>query len=406
MLYLLIQIIQLLSACFHYKILTYLFFVKKKRFFKAFLFFISYLISNMVIFIHDWNNLPPTFLVYIVGTLYFCEGNTARKLTLSSMLASIVFTWNIIADNLIWNISGSFFYADLSTLLFMVILYLIILKWGPDRKTDLENSLWHLLLLLTLIPLGIVFSIVLLSNTYRFEMLHMTLLFFTLLSFIGLLWAIAVLAKQQQLELQNLYREMNQKYYEIMEHQHFEIRRLKHDLANHLQAISVLPDQEKDSYISNLLGSPALTQRTDYCGDSTINAVLSVKEEKMKENQISLHTKLDILSELPFKKTDICAVFANALDNAIESCKKFEAEKRSIELTASSRKGLFVLSIKNPSDLILKENNLPLTSKADSYLHGYGLRSIQEIVNRYHGHMDISAGNGFFELFLYIPDKK
>ncbi len=400
--------ISILTASFHYLILRRFFVISKKRFARAVLFFVGYLMSLMIVFISDWGNLPPTFLIYIAGILYACDGSRLKRLTLSFMLASTVSAWNVITDNFIWVHSDSDSLLFLSRLVFMIALYLIIRFLGPDAKTELGGSLWHLMLFLSLTPIGIVFSVVLLSSDYgsnpEYDGLYLTLMFLTLFSFLGLLWAIAVLSRQRKLEQQNMYAEMNRKYYEAMQQQHFEIRRLKHDLANHLQALSLLSDKERKSYISNLLDSPAFVQRVDYCGDSTINAVLSVKEDKMKKLGVSFHPELDIPEELPFEKADICAVFANALDNAIEGCLLFPEEKRMIELSSGHQKGMFALSVKNPSDLILKPGSLPSTTKADSRSHGYGLQSIEEIVGRYQGHLEISAENGIFELFLYLPD--
>ena len=70
-----------------------------------------------------------------------------------------------------------------------------------------------------------------------------------LFSFVGLLWTTVVLSRQRKLEQQSMYAEMNRKYYESMEQQHFEIRRMRHDMANYLQTLSVLPEKEKEEYI-------------------------------------------------------------------------------------------------------------------------------------------------------------
>ena len=43
------------------------------------------------------------------------------------------------------------------------------------------------------------------------------------------------------------------------------------------------------------------------------------------------------------------------------------------------------------------------TSKEDKRNHGLGLKSIHEIVTRYHGHLEIKIENGVFDLFLYLP---
>lgn len=136
-----------------------------------------------------------------------------------------------------------------------------------------------------------------------------------------------------------------------------------------------------------------------------MNAVLSVKEQLMQQQNISLRLKLDIPEELPFEKADICVLFANALDNAIESCLAFPPEKRRIEIAARHRKGMLALSIKNPASLALEAgNHLPFTTKSDAKSHGFGLRSMEEIVKHYQGSLEVNSDRQVFELFLYLPE--
>lgn len=399
------------AVIFHYLMIRRLFSVKRSFFAHLVLIFISFLMVSMIIFIGDWDNLPPTFLVYLAGIQYACTDSRAKKFAVSLMLASTVFAWNAFLDNILktYRTIGS---MVLLRSLFSVLLYLLVRFKGPERETELGNSLWHLMLFLTLAPSGIVFSIVLIppieSREPRWLLcLYSTLLFLSLLSFIGLLWAIAVLSRQQKLERQSLHAEMNRNYHDSMKQQHFEIRRLKHDLSNHLHTILYLPPEEKEDYITHLLESPGLTQKMDYCGDQTVNAVLSVKEPMMREENISLRLKLDIPEQLPFQSADICVLFANALDNAIESCRTFPKEKRFIEITACHQKGILALSVKNPALLLLNTGSpLPSTTKSDSANHGYGLRSMEEIVKQYQGSLEVTSVGHVFELFLYLEPLK
>ncbi len=400
---------ELPAFLFHYLIIRRLFHIKKSIAAHLILLFISSLIVAMIIFIGDWDNLPVTLLLYLAGIQYACTDSRAKKLTLALMLSSMVFAGNIFMDNILENY-GDFWIMALIRILFSALLYLLVRFGGPEKDTELGDSLWYLLLFLTLAPIGTILSIVLIPTIEAwgppwFSHLCTALLLLALLSFIGLLWAIAILSNQRKLEQQSLYAEMNRQYYESMKQQHFEVRRLKHDLSNHLHTILLLPPEEKEDYIAHLLESPGLTQRTDYCSDQTVNAVLSVKEQLMQQQDILFRPKLDIPEELPFEKADICVLFANALDNAIESCLAFPPGRRYIEIAARHRKGMLALSIKNPASVELEAgNHLPSTSKPDAKSHGFGLRSMEEIVKHYQGSLEVSAADHVFELFLYLPE--
>lgn len=287
--------------------------------------------------------------------------------------------------------------------------------------------MWRLLLFLTFIPLGIVMTVVTLLRHYDYcvnAMAHReyaVLLLIALFAFICLLWCVTVLAKQRKLEQQGMFAEINRRYYETMEQQHFELRRLKHDLANHIQVLSSLPEEKRAAYAEELSGNTALSQSFTYCGDSTVNAVLTVKKSAMDRCRIRLEMDVKIPAPLPYDKTDLCALYANALDNAVEACMKLDETQRKISLKCRADKGLFCLEVCNPdpepknarpqaekqaasmSGKPLTHGLILPTSKEDKRNHGLGLKSIHEIVTRYHGHLEIKIENGVFDLFLYLP---
>ena len=263
------------------------------------------------------------------------------------------------------------------------------------------------------------------------------------MAFVGLLWAIRVLTRQRRLEQEALSARMNEAYYEAMEQQHFEIRRLRHDMANHLQALAALPPEEKDAYIRELLDSGTLARTLkllrrpdDQCG-----AVCQRKPAAPAEHFPG--TEPGYPEELPFEKADLCTIYANALDNAAEACARQPEEKpeninaesranhtknRTIILESRARKGMLVFQITNPipenaqkqkesvsvqpgtfsfssagKEKSRQTGTLPPTTKKDRTRHGYGLRSIQTSVEKYGGHMEIRQEKGKFTLFGYLP---
>lgn len=401
--------------------------------FKRFLMLFSFwILSGMVIFIGDPVNIGLSILFFLFTIFVSCEGSYVKKLTIGLMFASTVFSFNALRDNYLIDVYSKMYTREsslltscLSSLLFSFLLCIGTVKFAPEKNYELSEHMWKLLLLLTIPAIGIVLSVVLLYDRKGNISLRMIyhhkeyaiLLVIALFSFIGLLWAVTVLARQQELNRQILFADMNRSYYEAMEQQHFEIRRLKHDMANHLQVISALPEEQQKEYIRKLSENTALTQTISYCGDTTVNAVLSVKDTVMKRYGIDFTWTIDIPKELPFAKTDICAVFANALDNALEACMKLEPGQRKIILEGKAQTGLFCLRVKNPvsppdismnTDFSVYKESLvskvlPKTSKEDKRDHGLGLRSIKEIVTRYRGMLEWKTENGIFELFLYMP---
>lgn len=410
-----------------------------------------WLLTGMIIYLGDWGNILPTVLFFMAVIWFTCEGSAWKKAAIGLMYASTILAFNALRDNFILTGDIRWRHREVClilegvlSLLLVLFLYLATGKYAPDREYRLADSLWKLLLLLTATPFGIVLSLVLLTTTEErrrrsitggFEYKNFMLLLLALLSFIGLLRAVVVLARQQQLEEQGMLAKINRSYYESMEQQHFAIRRLKHDLVNHLAVAVALPEERREAYIKSLMEDGAVSRLLQYCGDPVVNAVLTVKEEQMKRFSVRLEAQIDILQELPFEKTDICALFSNALDNAAEACRHLPEARRYVRVESRAKKGLFCLEVTNPmkaaeenvqrnrmgkegihggekricdSDMEEryreKERDcLPPTTKADKENHGFGLRSMKEIVERGGGAMEVRAEGERFEVFLYMP---
>lgn len=416
------------------------------------LFFSCWLLDTAIIYVGDPFNILAVLPCFLSAVFLCCRGSLWKRGTVGLMYSCTFFSYNAIRDNFLhvlvayvleifppprfmaysdlYTYSGIYsstsvihmtelhtqylqIFITISSFLFAVLLHLFIRKFAPDKDYTLPDRLWRLLLLLTATPFGVVLNTVLLFDNKDADALfslkgsfkYAILLIFTLLSFVSLLWCICVLARQQKLERLSMLSETNRKYYEAMEQQHFEVRRLKHDLANHLQILAALPEDRRDSYIRNLSSLPAAAESLSYCGDTTVNAVLSVKKAAMDRCGIRGEISADIPNELPFDRIDVCALYANALDNAMEACLKLEQPKRVIVVKSKAKKGLFCLEVTNPvpNDTRLPHNQLPTTTKKDKANHGLGLKGMEEIVSRYHGGMELNTQDDTFKLFLYLP---
>lgn len=344
-----------------------------------------------------------------------CEGTGLKKLTLGLMFASTIFAFNGFYDNCIaffahyWG--ADILYSNLylvGRFLFALMLYLGIKIRKPKPDFELSSPLWRLMFLLTLSPLGIMLSLILLRSPYmRINgtiFADSALFLVVILSFAGLLRALTVLERQQRLEGENMLALQNQSYYKAMEQQQFETRRLRHDLANHLQILLALPPQQKDDYIKGMLDNPSFQQVFNWCGDATVNIVLTAKDERMRQNKVRFFAKVDIKEQLPFDKADLCAILANALDNAIEACLELTEDMREVHLNAGANKGILAINIKNAcKNHTQGKVFFPKTTKKNVKNHGIGLRSIQETVKKYNGSMEIKQADNSFNLFLYLP---
>lgn len=140
-------------------------------------------------------------------------------------------------------------------------------------------------------------------------------------------------------------------------------------------------------------------------GNDVLDTVLTAKSLLCQQHGITITCVADG-SLLGFLDTmDLCAVFGNALDNAIEYlCTLEDPEKRLIQLSVSRQKHFVMISVSNyfEGELTLKDG-VPRTTKGDEAFHGYGIQSIRRIAAKYGGSAAVDVAEHQFSLRILLP---
>ena len=218
-----------------------------------------------------------------------------------------------------------------------------------------------------------------------------------------LLLAISVLADHERLERSSQLASLRETYYQGLQQQETQVRRLRHDLRNHLTVLQGLLEAGESAqaldYLHQMSDSPALQPKGRICENETAQVVLSSKLEELDRRGIPADLAVSLPAKLPMADTDLCALLGNALDNAIEGTSG-AAEPR-VTVRCKADKGLFMLQVLNPvggpvpADLS--------TTKPDKTAHGFGLPGMREIAERYHGTLEAGVRDGRFELVICFP---
>lgn len=180
-----------------------------------------------------------------------------------------------------------------------------------------------------------------------------------------------------------------------------EIRAFKHDYINHANCIKVLINKgnykEAEEYIESMSKLLPSSEKSFDTGNYIADAILSEKSSIASEHDIKILFKGCIPQSI--NNTDLCAIFSNILDNAIEAAQKCNGEKV-IEIKSSVIQGYFALSASNPfsEDIKIKNNHIIETTKPDKEYHGFGLMNIEHVVKKYDGDMRISIDNNIFTI--------
>lgn len=209
--------------------------------------------------------------------------------------------------------------------------------------------------------------------------------------------------EQEREELRRLYELERERYEQSREN--IELINLKcHDLKRRMEIWERRNGQvppEEIHEVKHLVGIYDSSVKT---GNDTLDTLLTERSLYCEKHGIRLSCMVDgkKLSFMP--EGDICALFGNAVENAIEAVSKLEQpEERCISFQARENRGMLVVTIDNCFSGPLEfEDGLPKTTKGETGWHGYGLRSIRRVAEKYDGQATVLVDE-MFHLTILIP---
>lgn len=206
-----------------------------------------------------------------------------------------------------------------------------------------------------------------------------------------LLYAFAELIKVKESEkAMAAHMELFRQDYETILRKIESGRIYRHDMRHHLLVLEGLAKQEDVSkileYVNKLNGGLSESGQEIFCKNSAINAILSTCIQRAKNAGCKVTTKIAVPEEIPFEEMDVCMVLANAIENAVNACRKMPEDSRYIDISAGfpdARK--LILAVRNPCSVpvAFDSSGLPVTDGRDG--HGVGLRSVRAVTEKYNG---------------------
>lgn len=164
-----------------------------------------------------------------------------------------------------------------------------------------------------------------------------------------------------------------------------EIRRFKHDLSNQLLVLKNYLDsgniREGSEYLARLTQSFEKTILLIDTGNSALDTMLSAKKTFAESKGIDFKMKVQIPMQLLIEPIDLCVIFGNALDNAIEACERVEKGEKVIDCFLLQQDQALFCKIVNTAPFGTKNNFS--TQKDDVLNHGFGLENIKAVLAKY-----------------------
>lgn len=188
-----------------------------------------------------------------------------------------------------------------------------------------------------------------------------------------------------------------------MARQNIDIINVKcHDLKYQIAALQEMESRDqRQETIAELERSVMIYDSMVQSGNDAVDLVLTEKSLLCQKYNIKFSYIIDGEKLGFLATTDIYALFSNALDNAIECVSAAEEEKRIISLRVTAEGEMLFIHVDNYCETApVFADGVPLTTKGDNGFHGFGTRSIQYIVRRYHG--DVRMGYAEHQFYLDI----
>lgn len=210
-------------------------------------------------------------------------------------------------------------------------------------------------------------------------------------------------------EINEHYMEMQLKHFEAYKNSQTETRRIKHDMKNHIICINDLLKKNKIDelkvYMKDLKENVEGIDSTYRTGNIILDSIINEKYTIMKKENIDFHISGYMNKENAMQPVDVCTIFANAIDNAIEGALKEEDKsKRKIDLSIKENKNFTFITFINNMVMVKRKGKYNFsTTKNDNMNHGFGISNIKNALAKYNGDFEIETEGNEFKLEIVLP---
>mgnify|MGYP004562312529 CR=1 FL=1 len=354
--------------------------------------------------LHRIRAVIDTFLIYIMSIAFYCG------IVFSMVKPSLADEFKYLDTN-----SFSIMVA-VSNVVVIIYLYFELARKGICLKFRCRERVLMILFSLMVCIVAGVFDA--LSESYKMSVLpkEYRYLFVGCISIVYIVTPLFMIknklsihyemGQKHQQELLELQLQHFERYKEAQE----ETRRFRHDMINHLITVQMLQQEEKydeaNAYVDELLGRVSVLSPKVVTGSDLLDCIVTSKIEIMEQDHILYEIDGVLDQGLKMSPVDICAVFSNALDNAIEALQKVDKERR-FYMRLKRTNTYYMITMQNtivhtddPKSILQKNR---FTTKKNKELHGYGMQNMRKTIEKYGGEITAEIEDGEFILTILLP---
>lgn len=338
------------------------------------------------------------FLMYIISYMIVCQ--------FDSLINAFL--------NLFHNSNLNYILCSAISVALTFLLVIICRKFNVVFTKNIQYPFIYIVfqiivLILSSSIIGIGGNILEASNSPFYDKLFFLFLIITgiIVSSFGFVLYTIVSANKSHIQIEHLNRELLEtefKHYDEIRKIHEEAKKIRHDINSHIICLKALIHNNNITdalaYLDKIGGQLQKTETPFTIGNEVADAIILEKMKNITNLQIELKIQGGFPKDSTIPNYDMCIIFSNALQNAIEACENIKPERRLITINIGTFNRYTTIVFENP---ILHPSNLK-TSKNDFHNHGIGLLNIRRSVESLGGNMNITQIDHKFTLQLIIKN--
>lgn len=378
---------------------------------------IGIIISILIIYIYSLLNLKGTFMqkmFWAIFVMLLIMGITTVVLSIEGCIIGKGYLDLVIQKDL---------YRFVGVVVIQIVLFYLtrfmIKRTKKDRTYSLKWNEWFVLLIIPVISIFTMSFVSLIIINIEEQLSPMQHIF-SILSILGILMTNSLVyvlyvnmqkdhAKQLEYSILQQAFKSQEKSVEETKILYQSVRSIRHDLKQHFQVALTMLHSGKineavdymEKYNDTVLDG---ISNKVFCDNDVVNYIINSKSKICSDRHIKIY--IYIANEIPeFSDLDLCVLLGNALDNAIEGVSGEGSNEIYLELRNVDN--FFMISVKNTIiNSVLEDNPNLISTKNEKEVHGLGILSMKEVVQKYNGSIEFYESDNKFccDMLLDIPD--
>ncbi|RKI26562.1 GHKL domain-containing protein [bacterium 1xD8-6] len=182
-----------------------------------------------------------------------------------------------------------------------------------------------------------------------------------------------------------------------------------HNISHYLKTIGEFAKENKNYNIISILQGLNIELENNvlatYCDNSVVNAILSEKKSMAEKNNLDLDIYVEPgIDLMGISDIDIITMLSNLLDNALRAAKDADDKSIIVRIYSGNERCFQIIKIVNHfTGIILNTDSGFISTKKEEGIHGMGIKSVENTVEKYDGYLECFVEDNLFTAVLVLP---